>query len=239
MEKQELLYEGKAKKLYQTNEPELLWVEYKDDATAFNGEKQEVLSGKGQLNNEISSLLFQMLADNGIPSHFEKKLSKTEQLVSKTDIIPLEVVVRNVVAGSLLRRTGIQEGTELDQAIVEFYYKDDELGDPLINHDHIRILQAAVPEQVEDMKAKALAVNETLQSHFQSCGLVLVDFKLEFGTKTDGTLLLADEISPDTCRLWDKKTREKFDKDVFRYGLGSLQDGYTEILKRLGGAAHD
>ncbi|MDQ0300467.1 phosphoribosylaminoimidazole-succinocarboxamide synthase [Salibacterium salarium] len=239
MEKQALLYEGKAKKLYQTNESELLWVEYKDDATAFNGEKQEILSGKGLLNNEISSLLFEKLAENGIPSHFKKKLSSTEQLVTKTDIIPLEVVVRNVVAGSLHKRTGIEEGTELHQPIVEFYYKDDALGDPLINHDHIRILQAAVPEQVESMKEKALAVNESLKAHFQSCGLILVDFKLEFGTTADGTLILADEISPDTCRLWDEKTREKFDKDVFRYGLGSLQDGYTEILKRLGGSVHD
>ncbi|WP_158734622.1 phosphoribosylaminoimidazolesuccinocarboxamide synthase [Alteribacillus sp. YIM 98480] len=238
MQKEKLLYEGKAKKLYQTNEKEILWVEYKDDATAFNGEKKEVLHGKGKLNNEISSLLFQKLADTGIHSHFVKKLSATEQLVKQTTIVPLEVVVRNIVAGSLHKRTGIEEGTELNQAIVEFYYKDDDLGDPLINNDHIRILQAAEPEQVNNMKEQALAVNESLKKHFDDCGLLLVDFKLEFGTTADGELLLADEISPDTCRLWDKETREKFDKDLFRFGLGSLQDGYTEILKRLGGAVH-
>ncbi|SDI40734.1 phosphoribosylaminoimidazolesuccinocarboxamide synthase [Alteribacillus bidgolensis] len=238
MQKEKLLYEGKAKKLYQTNEKEVLWVEYKDDATAFNGEKKEVLHGKGKLNNEISSLLFQKLADTGIRSHFVKKLSATEQLVKQTTIVPLEVVVRNIVAGSLHKRTGIEEGTELNQAIVEFYYKDDDLGDPLINNDHIRILQAAEPEQVHNMREQALAVNKSLKKHFDDCGLLLVDFKLEFGTTADGELLLADEISPDTCRLWDKETREKFDKDLFRFGLGSLQDGYTEILKRLGGAVH-
>ncbi|MGY4691144.1 phosphoribosylaminoimidazolesuccinocarboxamide synthase [Salibacterium sp. K-3] len=236
MEKRELLYEGKAKKLYETDDPELLWVEYKDDATAFNGEKQEVLAGKGRLNNVLSSMLFTTLAERDILSHFEQKLSETEQLVRKTEIIPLEVVVRNIVAGSLHRRTGIAEGTELEQPIVEFYYKDDDLGDPLLNEDHIRILEAAEPAQLDNMKTQALAVNETLKSHFHQHGLLLVDFKLEFGITADGTLLLADEISPDTCRLWDEKTREKFDKDVFRYGLGSLQEGYTEILKRLGGA---
>ncbi|SFP32360.1 phosphoribosylaminoimidazolesuccinocarboxamide synthase [Salibacterium halotolerans] len=236
MEKKELLYEGKAKKLYETDDPDLLWVEYKDDATAFNGEKQEVLTGKGRLNNVLSSMLFATLAEAGIPSHFEQKLSDTEQLVRKTDIIPLEVVVRNVVAGSLHRRTGMAEGTELKEPVVEFYYKDDELGDPLINEDHIRMLEAAQPDDLQEMRTGALAVNDALKHHFGKHGLLLVDFKLEFGTTADGKLLLADEISPDTCRLWDEKTREKFDKDVFRYGLGSLQEGYTEILKRLGGA---
>ncbi|SDH77756.1 phosphoribosylaminoimidazole-succinocarboxamide synthase [Alteribacillus persepolensis] len=238
MQKEKLLYEGKAKKLYKTDEPRVLWVEYKDDATAFNGEKKEVITGKGQLNNEISSLLFQKLEDSGINSHFLKKLSSTEQLVQETEIIPLEVVVRNIVAGSLQKRTGLKEGTVLDQAIVEFYYKDDELGDPLINNDHIRILKAAQPQEVEQLKKQALAVNETLKEHFDSCGLLLVDFKLEFGRTADKQVLLADEISPDTCRLWDKATKEKFDKDVFRFGLGSLEEGYTEILKRLGGAVH-
>ncbi|SFM13608.1 phosphoribosylaminoimidazolesuccinocarboxamide synthase [Salibacterium qingdaonense] len=236
MEKKELLYEGKAKKLYETDDPDLLWVEYKDDATAFNGEKQEVLAGKGRLNNVLSSMLFATLDEAGIPSHFERKLSDTEQLVRKTEIIPLEVVVRNVVAGSLHRRTGTAEGTELKEPVVEFYYKDDELGDPLINEDHIRMLEAAQPDELQDMRTGALAVNEALKDHFGQHGLLLVDFKLEFGTTADGNLLLADEISPDTCRLWDEKTREKFDKDVFRYGLGSLQEGYTKILKRLGGA---
>ncbi|WP_022793714.1 phosphoribosylaminoimidazolesuccinocarboxamide synthase [Marinococcus halotolerans] len=238
MEKRALLYEGKAKKLYETDVENTLWVEYKDDATAFNGEKKEVLVGKGKLNNEISSLLFQKLHEEGINNHFVDRLSETEQAVKKTTIIPLEVVVRNIVAGSLHRRTGIEEGTETDQPVVEFYYKDDELGDPLINDDHIRLLEAASPSQVKDMKHMAEHVNETLKKHFSDHGLLLVDFKIEFGTTEDGELLLSDEISPDTCRLWDKETRQKFDKDLFRYGIGSLQEGYTEILQRLGGAAH-
>ncbi|WP_252315747.1 phosphoribosylaminoimidazolesuccinocarboxamide synthase [Sinobaca sp. H24] len=238
MEKQDLLYEGKAKRLYETDTPGLLWVEYKDEATAFNGEKKDVLKGKGELNNVISSLLFEKLTSLGIRNHFEKKISETEQLVHKTTIIPLEVVVRNVVAGSLKKRTGIPEGTEVDVPVVEFYYKDDELGDPLINDDHIRLLHAAEPAQTIEMRKLALEVNDALKRHFDECELILVDFKLEFGTTEDGTILLSDEISPDTCRLWDKTTREKFDKDLFRYGLGSLQDGYTEILKRLGGTIH-
>lgn len=236
MQKEKLLYEGKAKKLYQTDEAGLLWVNYKDDATAFNGEKKDVLQGKGTLNNEISSLLFQKLEQAGIRSHFVKKLSSTEQLVRQTEIIPLEVVVRNIVAGSLKKRTGLEEGLVLDEPVVEFYYKDDDLGDPLINEEHIRVLQAAEPKQVASMKEQALAVNKVLKDHFESCGILLVDFKLEFGMTADGELLLADEISPDTCRLWDKETKEKFDKDLYRFGLGSLQDGYTEILKRLGGS---
>ncbi|MFB5661215.1 phosphoribosylaminoimidazolesuccinocarboxamide synthase [Alteribacillus sp. HJP-4] len=238
MEKLELLYEGKAKKLFKTDDPDLLWVAYKDDATAFNGEKKDVLEGKGRLNNEISSLLFEKLAASGIQSHFVEKLSDTEQLVRRTDIIPLEIVVRNIVAGSLHKRTGVEEGTVLSEAVVECYYKDDDLGDPLINEDHIRMLNAAEPDQVSGMKRAALAVNETLKKHFDSRGLLLVDFKLEFGITTEGELLLSDEISPDTCRLWDKETKQKFDKDLFRFGLGSLQDGYNEILKRLGGSIH-
>ncbi|WP_100397802.1 phosphoribosylaminoimidazolesuccinocarboxamide synthase [Bacillus sp. FJAT-44742] len=238
MEKRGLLYEGKAKKLFVTDDPSLLWVEYKDEATAFNGEKKDNMTGKGRLNNEISSILFDSLHASGIATHFVQRLSETEQLVKKTDIIPLEVVVRNIVAGSLKKRTGMSEGEELAPAIVEFYYKDDDLGDPLINEDHIRALQAATGEQVQELKKQALEINETLKSYFLENDLLLVDFKLEFGVAQEGTVLLADEISPDTCRLWDKDTKEKFDKDLYRFGIGNLQDGYSEILKRLGGAKH-
>ncbi|WP_240376095.1 phosphoribosylaminoimidazolesuccinocarboxamide synthase [Bacillus piscicola] len=238
MKKEALLYEGKAKKLYKTDSDSLLWVEYKDEATAFNGEKKQKLSGKGRLNNEITSVLFEKLAVAGINSHFVQKLSSTEQLVQKTAIIPLEVTVRNVAAGSLVKRTGLTEGTELIKPVVEFYYKSDELGDPLLNEDHITLLELAGSNELAQIKKQTLFINDHLKSLFNSCGLILVDFKLEFGRTSTGEILLADEISPDTCRLWDKDTKEKFDKDLFRYGIGSLQEGYEEILKRLGGALH-
>ncbi|MFT4414587.1 phosphoribosylaminoimidazolesuccinocarboxamide synthase [Fredinandcohnia humi] len=235
MEKLTLLYEGKAKKIYQTIDEEFVLVEYKDDATAFNGEKKEQIIGKGRLNNEITSLLFSKLHVAGIKTHFIGKLSETEQLVKRVAIIPLEVVVRNVIAGSLSKRVGIEEGTELDRPIVEFYYKNDELGDPLLTEDHIDVLQIATKEQVSLLKEKALKINEVLLSYFLGLGIKLIDFKLEFGVTTEGDILLADEISPDTCRLWDVQTNEKFDKDVFRRDLGSLTEAYTEILHRLGG----
>ncbi|WP_028401218.1 phosphoribosylaminoimidazolesuccinocarboxamide synthase [Ectobacillus panaciterrae] len=238
MEKLELLYEGKAKRIYRTEQENVVWVEYKDSATAFNGEKKETISGKGRLNNEITSLLFDKLKDAGIPSHFIEKLSETEQLVQKVQIIPLEVVVRNIIAGSLSKRIGMEEGTLLEAPIVEFYYKDDALGDPLVTEDHIRILQAATPEQLQALRALALRVNDVLTAHFASCQVRLVDFKLEFGITAEGEILLADEISPDTCRLWDLNSNEKFDKDVFRRDLGNLTDAYEEILKRLGGISH-
>lgn len=235
MEKRELLYEGKAKRIYKTDDENVVWISYKDSATAFNGEKKAEITGKGRLNNEITSLLFEKLHEAGIQSHFIKKLSETEQLVQQVTIIPIEVVVRNIVAGSLSKRLGIEEGTTLKEAIVEFYYKNDDLGDPLITDEHIKVLNIATKEQVEILKEKALQVNEVLVAHFLSCGVRLVDFKLEFGLTNEGSILLADEISPDTCRLWDLHTNEKFDKDVFRRDIGNLTEAYTEILNRLGG----
>ncbi|TWI56034.1 phosphoribosylaminoimidazolesuccinocarboxamide synthase [Halalkalibacter nanhaiisediminis] len=237
MEKGALLYEGKAKQIYQTSKEDELWVSYKDDATAFNGEKKETLAGKSRLNNEISSLIFTYLQENGIESHFVKKLSETEQLVKKVEIIPLEVVARNVVAGSLANRLGMEEGTQLESPIVEFYYKDDDLGDPLVTEDHIAILQVASSEDLNVLREKALEVNKHLITLFDELNVRLVDFKLEFGRTSSGDILLADEISPDTCRLWDKETNQRFDKDIFRRNLGSLQEGYQEILSRLGGSS--
>ncbi|WP_307893553.1 phosphoribosylaminoimidazolesuccinocarboxamide synthase [Bacillus swezeyi] len=233
--KNELLYEGKAKKIYRTDDDNVLFVEYKNSATAFNGEKKAEIDGKGRLNNEISSLIFTRLHEKGIRNHFVERISETEQLIQKVTIIPLEVVVRNVVAGSMSKRLGIPEGTELGQPIIEFYYKDDALGDPLITEDHIWLLKAAEPEQVEKIKSIARHVNEELQQIFAAGDVRLIDFKLEFGLDADGQVLLADEISPDTCRLWDKETNEKLDKDVFRRNLGGLTDAYEEIFKRLGG----
>lgn len=235
IKKLSLLYEGKAKKLYQTAEESIVLVEYKDDATAFNGEKKAQIVGKGRLNNEITSMLFSKLHIAGIKTHFIGKLSQNEQLVKHVSIIPLEVVVRNVVAGSFSKRVGIEEGTNLAKPIVEFYFKNDELGDPLVNEDHIDVLELATKEQVEELKVQALKINEVLRTIFLDLQIRLVDFKLEFGVTKDGELILADEISPDTCRLWDVETNKKFDKDVFRRDLGNLTDAYTEILNRLGG----
>lgn len=235
MEKQYLLYEGKAKKVYATNEKHVLWIEYKDEATAFNGEKKATIVGKGRLNNEITSLLFSLLHEAGVSNHFIRKISDTEQLVRQVTIIPLEVVVRNIVAGSLAKRIGLEEGTALEKPIVEFYYKNDDLGDPLLTEDHIAVLQLATHDELLHMKQMALRVNDILISLFRSCDLQLVDFKLEFGKDETGAVLLADEISPDTCRLWDVHTKEKFDKDVFRRDLGDLTETYTKLLQRLGG----
>ncbi|MGO4889714.1 phosphoribosylaminoimidazolesuccinocarboxamide synthase [Anaerobacillus sp. MEB173] len=237
MEKQELLYEGKAKKIYTTDDTNVLWIEYKDSATAFNGEKKDTIAGKARLNNEITSLMFETMTEAGIKNHFINKISETEQLVKKVTIIPLEVVVRNVIAGSLSKRLGMEEGTQLEEPIVEFYYKDDDLGDPLVTTDHIRVLGIATPDQLEELKTAGLKVNEVLIDKFNSINVRLVDFKLEFGITDDGEILLADEISPDTCRLWDKDTNEKFDKDLFRRNIGNIQEGYQEILTRLGGSS--
>ncbi|WP_018923602.1 phosphoribosylaminoimidazolesuccinocarboxamide synthase [Salsuginibacillus kocurii] len=231
-----LLYEGKAKKLFQTENPNVLRVEYKDEATAFNGEKMDEVAGKARLNNELSALFFAKMNAAGLPTHFIERTSSTEQLVKKTRILPLEVVVRNIVAGSLQRRTGIAEGRELTQPIVEYYYKDDELGDPLLNEDHIRLVEAATPPELKQMRELALQTNEALTAAVRAAGLLLVDFKLEFGLTEDGELVVSDEISPDTCRFWDEQTREKLDKDVYRYGLGELTDTYEQILERMGGS---
>ena len=234
MEKGALLYEGKAKRIYETNDPELLWIEYKDSATAFDGKKKAEIEGKGRLNNLISSIIFTKLQERGIDSHFVRQLSETEQLVKKVEIIPLETVVRNYAAGSISKRLRIPEGEKLRRPIVEFYYKDDALGDPLLTEDHIEILDLASQEEVELLKTKALAVNKVLTELFAELGVKLIDFKLEFGRDSQGNVLLADEISPDTCRLWDMETNEKLDKDVFRRDLGSLTEAYAAILQRLG-----
>ncbi len=234
----ELLYEGKAKRIYRTEDEAIVRVEYKNSATAFNGVKKAEIAGKGHLNNEITSLLFLKLKEHGIQSHFIEKISETEQLVKKVAIIPLETVVRNVAAGSLAKRLGIEEGKPLSQPLVEFYYKNDELGDPLLTIDHILELKVATEEEIAILKEKALEVNTVLSSFFAGLGIRLIDFKLEFGKDRDGQILLADEISPDTCRLWDAKTNEKLDKDVFRRDLGSLTDAYEQILARLGGQQH-
>ncbi|HLG27936.1 phosphoribosylaminoimidazolesuccinocarboxamide synthase [Paenisporosarcina macmurdoensis] len=235
MEKGQLLYEGKAKRLYATDKEDILFVEYKDSATAFNGEKKAEIAGKGTLNNRITSLLFEKLKESGIESHFVEQLSDHEQLVKKVDIIPIEVVVRQVAAGSLAKRLGLVEGVELARPIVEFYYKDDDLGDPLINEEHIELLNIASKDEVKALYEKSLHVNEVLTKFFKEIGVILVDFKLEYGRDEAGNVLLADEISPDTCRLWDEKTKQKLDKDVFRRDLGQLTDAYEIILSRLGG----
>ncbi|WP_377891747.1 phosphoribosylaminoimidazolesuccinocarboxamide synthase [Alkalihalobacillus sp. R86527] len=237
MGKQEMLYEGKAKKIYATEDPEVVHVEYKDSATAFNGEKKATITGKGRLNNEITSLLFDHLKEAGIESHFIEKVSETEQLVKRVTIVPLEVVVRNVAAGSFSRRTGVDEGKLLKQPLVEFYYKNDDLGDPLLTIDHVLELELADEDTIQDLKERALHVNDRLQSYFLERDVTLVDFKLEFGVTPSGELMLADEISPDTCRLWDRKTNEKLDKDVFRRDIGNLTEAYEKILTRLGGSA--
>lgn len=234
----ELLYEGKAKRIYATDDEQVVLVEYKDSATAFNGQKKAEITGKGRLNNEITSLLFSMLKENGIDSHFIKRISETEQLVKKVTIIPLEVVVRNVAAGSLSKRLGIEEGKPLTAPMVEFYLKNDDLGDPLVTKSHILELKAATAEEISVLREKALQINGVLSDFFANLGIRLIDFKLEFGKDQEGQILLADEISPDTCRLWDQETNEKLDKDVFRRDLGSLTEAYETILNKLGGHQH-
>lgn len=228
------MYEGKAKQVFTvTDDPNLLVLSYKNDATAFNGEKKANFAGKGRYNNLISAKVFDFLHDQGVPSHFKKALNDTEQLVERTTIIPLEVVVRNVAAGSIVRRLGIEEKTIFEPALVEFYYKDDKLGDPIINDAHALWLTDATEQELAAIKAMAREVNEKLKAFFQSISLQLVDFKLEFGRNHLGEVILSDEVSPDTCRLWDITSGEKMDKDVFREDLGDLMQVYDKILKRL------
>ncbi|UJL47242.1 phosphoribosylaminoimidazolesuccinocarboxamide synthase [Virgibacillus sp. NKC19-16] len=232
--KDALLYEGKAKQVYAAkNKPGQLVLSYKNDATAFNGEKKEVFNGKGRLNNEISSRIFPILHENGIKTHFIERLNETEQLVYQTEIIPLEVVVRNKATGSITKRLGIKEKTPFEPPLVELFYKDDDLGDPLINDEHALFLSNVTPSELKEIKATALEINKSLSTLFESINITLVDFKLEFGRMEDGRIVLADEISPDTCRLWDSNTQEKLDKDVFRQGTGDLIEVYEEILQRL------
>lgn len=233
IEKKEQLYEGKAKKVYRTDNPDLLIVDYKDDATAFNGLKKGTITGKGVINNRMSNLLMQLLAKAGIPTHYVEELSERETVVKKVDIVPLEVIIRNISAGSFAKRYGVEEGIVFDEPVIEFSYKNDDLGDPLINAYHARALKLATAEEIETIKKYAFMVNEELKTFWDECGVTLVDFKLEFGKTSDGSIVLADEISPDTCRLWDKKTGEKLDKDRFRRDLGGVEDAYSEVMKRL------
>lgn len=233
VEKLEQLYEGKAKRVFATNDPELLIVDYKDDATAFNGLKKGTISGKGVINNQMSNRLMQKLEKAGIPTHFVRELSERETLVKKVAIVPLEVIVRNIAAGSFSKRYGMEEGVVFEQPTIEFSYKNDALGDPLLNTLHARALGLATDTEIEQIKCYAFRINEILKAFWAECGVTLVDFKLEFGRLPDGTIVLADEISPDTCRLWDTKTHEKLDKDRFRRDLGGVEDAYAEIMKRL------
>lgn len=232
MEKLDMLYEGKAKKVYKTNVADQYIVMYKDDATAFNGEKKGQIQNKGVVNNKMSSLLFAMLEEKGVPTHFEKMLNDREQLVKAVEIIPLEVIVRNVAAGSLAKRLGLEEGTQMDKTVIEFCYKKDELGDPMINESHIDALGLATPKEIETIKELSLKVNDILLDFFLEKGIKLIDFKLEYG-RYNGKVILADEISPDTARLWDVKTDRKLDKDRFRRDLGDVEETYAEVLSRL------
>lgn len=233
MEILNMLYEGKAKKVFKTDDPQVYLVQYKDDATAFNGAKKGSIAHKGVMNNKISSLLFQALQKEGINNHFIQQISATEMLVKVVTIVPLEVVVRNVAAGSLAKRLGLEEGTPLKSPVIELCYKNDELGDPMVNHYHIQAIDLASEAEVAQIEAEALKINKLLIDIFAKCQLELIDFKLEFGREADGSIILADEISPDTCRLWDAATHEKMDKDRFRRDLGKVEEAYQEVLQRL------
>ena len=233
MQKKELLYEGKAKKVYATENPEVLLVDYKDDATAFNGLKKGTISGKGAINNRVTNYMMQILEKEGVPTHFVKELSERETLVKKVSIVPLEVIIRNISAGSFAKRYGVEEGIVFSEPTIEFSYKNDDLGDPLINAYHAIALGVATREEIETIKAMAFKVNSVMKAFFKNLKVDLVDFKLEFGKTSDGTIVLADEISPDTCRFWDSDTHEKLDKDRFRRDLGNVEDAYQEMMKRI------
>lgn len=235
MEKKEQLYEGKAKKVFATDDANLVIVDYKDDATAFNGEKKGTITGKGVINNVMSNHMFQLLEQQGVPTHFVEQLSERETLVKKVSIVPLEVIIRNISAGSFAKRFGVEEGIVFDEPTIEFSYKNDELGDPLMNAYHAIALKAATREEIETIKAMAFKVNEVMKQYFDTLNVILIDFKLEFGKTADGKIVLADEISPDTCRLWDKTTKEKLDKDRFRRDMGGVEEAYQEIMKRVMG----
>ena len=234
MEKREQLYEGKAKKVFLTDDPEKLIVSYKDDATAFNGLKKGTITGKGVINNKMSHLLMAKLAkEAGVPTHFVEEINERETVVKKVSIVPLEVIIRNIAAGSFSKNYGVEEGVVFDNPTIEFSYKNDDLGDPLINDYHALALKLATPEEIETIKKYAFAVNDYMKAYWKERGVILVDFKLEFGRLSDGTIVLADEISPDTCRFWDAETKEKLDKDRFRRDLGGVEDAYAEIMGRL------
>ncbi|MBO4360504.1 MAG: phosphoribosylaminoimidazolesuccinocarboxamide synthase [Eubacteriaceae bacterium] len=233
MEKLSQLYEGKAKKVYATEDPDLLIVSYKDDATAFNGLKKGTIAGKGVINNRMSNELMQMLEREGVPTHFVSQLSERDTLVRRVSIVPLEVIIRNISAGSFAKNYGVEEGIVFASPTIEFSYKNDALGDPLLNEYHALALGLATKEEIEDIKRYAFRVNDVLKRFWLSCGVTLVDFKLEFGRTADGKIILADEISPDTCRLWDTATGTKLDKDRFRRDLGGVEEAYSEIMGRL------
>ena len=235
MKKLEQMYEGKAKKVFRTDDPERFIVEYKDDATAFNGQKKGTILGQGAINNRMTNMLMQVLEKQGVPTHFVEELSERETVVKKVTIVPLEVIVRNISAGSFAQRYGVEEGIVFDEPTIEFSYKNDDLGDPLMNQYHALALKLATKEEIDTIKSMALKVNAVLKEFFLGVGIKLVDFKLEFGRTTDGTVILADEISPDTCRLWDKETNEKLDKDRFRRDLGNVEGAYQEVMRRLMG----
>ncbi|NCE65368.1 phosphoribosylaminoimidazolesuccinocarboxamide synthase [Pseudoflavonifractor sp. 524-17] len=235
MEKREQLYEGKAKKVYATDDPNLVIVSYKDDATAFNGLKKGTITGKGAINNKMTNHLMRKLAQSGVPTHFVEQLSDRDTVVKKVSIVPLEVIVRNISAGSFAKHYGVEEGIVFDAPTIEFSYKNDDLGDPLLNEYHALALKLATREEIDLIKKYAFAVNDFLKSFMKGIGIDLVDFKLEFGKTSDGAIVLADEISPDTCRLWDEKTHEKLDKDRFRRDLGGAEEAYEEVMRRLMG----
>ena len=233
MEKKQLLYEGKAKKVYATDDPEVLLVDYKDDATAFNGLKKGTIAGKGAINNRVTNYMMQILEKEGVKTHLVKELSARETLVKKVSIVPLEVIIRNISAGSFAKRYGVEEGIVFAEPTIEFSYKNDDLGDPLINDYHALALGLATKDEIETIKAMAFKVNDVMKKFFKNLKVDLVDFKLEFGRLSDGTIVLADEISPDTCRFWDSETHEKLDKDRFRRDLGNVEDAYNEMMKRI------
>ncbi len=234
MKKCEFMYEGKAKRIYKTEDPALVIVEFKDDATAFDGVKKDTLADKGILNNRLSSIFFELLEDNGVATHYVKPLSEREMLVKGLEIIPVEVIVRNIAAGSLSKRLGIEEGKEMKKTVLEFSLKDDELHDPMINHYHIYAMELATAEEMDEIEKAALRVNDILVPYLLEKGIILVDFKLEFG-RHKGEILLGDEISPDTCRFWDSSSKEKLDKDRFRRDMGGVVEAYREVLRRLEG----
>jgi len=235
MKKLEQVYEGKAKKVFKTDDPEVYIVDYKDDATAFNGLKKGTIVGKGVINNRVTNHLMKMLEAKGIPTHFIEELSPTETAVKRVQIIKLEVIVRNIAAGSLAKRLGLPEGTPMKKTVLEYSYKDDDLGDPMINGYHAMAIDLCTEDELKTIDTYAFKVNDILKEYLSNLGITLVDFKLEFGRVKDGTIVLADEISPDTCRFWDSKTGEKLDKDRFRRDMGGVEDAYHEILRRLMG----
>ncbi|MEG0273342.1 MAG: phosphoribosylaminoimidazolesuccinocarboxamide synthase [Hydrogenoanaerobacterium sp.] len=233
MEKRAMVYEGKAKKVYTTEDPELYIVDYKDDATAFNGLKKGTITGKGVINNRVTNHLMKLLMAKGIPTHFVEELSERETLVKKVSIVPLEVIVRNIAAGSLAKRLGLEEGVRMKKTVLEYSYKDDALGDPMVNEYHIMAMEYCTKAELDLIAEYSLKINDILTEYLKDLGIELIDFKLEFGKTSDGTIVLADEISPDTCRFWDSTTHEKLDKDRFRRDMGGVEDAYHEVMKRL------